>query len=235
MRTSAPTADRGTESAGLLREKVGDYEEAVIWSLLSILLLLLPAASPRPKTCERDLIPAEKIEDRVIAAILQEPNDGSILRQGIARSIRNGTPRSSSCWLASSTRSTWSPRPSSSLTTSCPGCALCSQRTDPVAPTRNRPTGPAPPRSRGSSPRRPWRPHSGRSPPRPRPSLPMLSTTAPGVGAIVDPAGNSSGNLGVAEDQDHGTGMGPNCPPSVGIGRHRPARELPADLHRRPR
>jgi len=36
------------------------------------------------------------------------------------------------------------------------------------------------------------------------------------------------------ESQDHGTGMGPNCPAPVSTARHRPTCELPADLHNGP-
>jgi len=55
------------------------------------------------------------------------------------------------------------------------------------------------------------------------------------VTRLDDRRATPRGKRGSAEHQDHGTGMGPNCPASVDTARHRPAREMPADLHKRPR
>jgi hypothetical protein len=68
----------------------------------------------------------------------------------------------------------------------------------------------------------------------PRPQLAKPQADTP-PNRSADLAGNSPGNSAPVKDQDHGTGMGPDCPASVGTGRHRLTLDLPPDQHNQPR
>ena len=105
-----------------------------------------------------------------------------------------------------------------------------SASTIPDRPRRPRPkppNDPRPPRSRMSSRPLPWRPRSGSSPPLP-PRLPDARHDSgdrvvghfQGSHILGNLSVNSAGALSAVQDQDHGAGVGPDCPASVDIGRH---------------